>query len=56
MSINGAGDNVVNPNQATLIGRWVPGSRVQIMASSRHFPMLDEPESFNENLYSFLKS
>ncbi len=56
MSINGAADNVVNPNQATLIGRWVPGSRVQIMASSGHFPMLDEPESFNENLYSFLKS
>ncbi len=56
MSINGTKDNVVNPNQATLIGRWVPGSRVQIMASSGHFPMLDEPESFNENLYSFLKS
>jgi pimeloyl-ACP methyl ester carboxylesterase len=56
MSINGAADNVVNPNQATLIGRWVPGSRVEIMASSGHFPMLDEPESFNENLYSFLKS
>ncbi len=56
MSINGVGDNVVNPNQATLIARWVPGARIEMMPSSRHFPMLDEPEAFNERLYSFLKN
>jgi len=56
MSINGVGDNVVNPNQATLIARWVPGARIEMMPSSRHFPMLDEPEAFNERLYSFLEN
>jgi pimeloyl-ACP methyl ester carboxylesterase len=56
MSIHGAGDNVVNPDQATLIGRYVPGARVELMTHSRHFPMLDEPEGFNQRLHSFLKS
>jgi pimeloyl-ACP methyl ester carboxylesterase len=56
MSINGVGDNVVNPNQAALIARWVPGARIEMMPSSRHFPMLDEPEAFNERLYSFLEN
>jgi len=56
MSINGVGDNVVNPNQATLIARWVPGARIEMMPSSRHFPMLDEPEAFNERLHSFLEN
>lgn len=56
MSIHGVGDNVVNPNQAALIGRYVPGARVEMMPASRHFPMLDEPEAFNQRLYSFLKN
>jgi pimeloyl-ACP methyl ester carboxylesterase len=56
MSVHGVGDNVVNPNQATLIGRYVRGARVEMMARSRHFPMLDEPEAFNQRLYSFLKN
>jgi pimeloyl-ACP methyl ester carboxylesterase len=55
MSVHGVGDNVVNPNQAALIGRYVPGSRIEIMTQSRHFPMLDEPEAFNQRLHSFLK-
>ena len=54
MSIHGVGDNVVNPNQASLIARCVPGARVEMMSSSRHFPMLDEPKAFNECLHSFL--
>ncbi len=56
MSVNGVGDNVVNPNQATLIARCVPGARIEMMAHSRHFPMLDEPEAFNKRLRSFLKN
>jgi pimeloyl-ACP methyl ester carboxylesterase len=54
MSVHGVGDNVVNPNQADLIARYVSGARVEMMAHSRHFPMLDEPEAFNERLHSFL--
>jgi pimeloyl-ACP methyl ester carboxylesterase len=55
MSVHGVGDNVVNPDQATLIGRYVRGARIEMMPHSRHFPMLDEPESFNQRLHSFLK-
>jgi 3-oxoadipate enol-lactonase len=56
MSVHGVGDNVVNPDQAALIGRCVEGARVEMMAHSRHFPMLDEPESFNQRLHSFLRN
>ena len=54
MGIYGAGDNVVAPNQAELIADSAPFSRVKIMAGSKHFPMLDEPQAFNENLAEFL--
>lgn len=56
MSVNGVGDNVVNPDQAALIGRYVSGARIEMMPYSRHFPMLDEPEAFNERLHSFLRN
>ncbi len=56
MSVNGVGDNVVNPNQAAIIKRYVSGARIEMMAHSRHFPMLDEPEVFNERLHSFLRN
>ncbi len=55
MSVNGVGDNVVNPNQAAIIERYVPEARIEMMAHSRHFPMLDEPKAFNERLHSFLR-
>jgi len=54
MTIHGVGDNVVNPNQAALIRHYVRGARVEMMSHSRHFPMLDEPEAFNQCLDSFL--
>lgn len=56
MSVNGVGDNVVNPNQAAIIGRYVPEARIEMMPRSRHFPMLDEPAEFNQRLNSFLKN
>jgi pimeloyl-ACP methyl ester carboxylesterase len=54
MGIYGVGDNVVEPSQADLIEKSVPVSRIKMMAGSGHFPMLDEPESFNEYLAEFL--
>jgi pimeloyl-ACP methyl ester carboxylesterase len=54
MGIYGVGDNVVEPSQADLIERSVPVSRIKMMAGSGHFPMLDEPEAFNEYLAEFL--
>ena len=54
MGIYGAGDNVVSPSQADIISRTVPVSRVKMMPGSKHFPMLDEPEAFNNYLTEFL--
>lgn len=54
MGIYGAGDNVVAPTQANIISSSVPVSRVKLMAGSKHFPMLDEPQAFNANLAEFL--
>lgn len=54
MGIYGAGDNVVAPNQANLIAKNAPISKVTMMLGSGHFPMLDEPQAFNRNLAEFL--
>lgn len=54
MGIYGVGDNVVAPSQANVISRSAPISRVKMMSGSRHFPMLDEPEAFNDQLARFL--
>jgi pimeloyl-ACP methyl ester carboxylesterase len=54
MGIYGVGDNVVEPSQANIIDRSVPISRIKMMNGSRHFPMLDEPQAFNESLAEFL--
>jgi len=54
MGIYGVGDNVVAPNQATVITKYAPVSRIKIMSHSKHFPMLDEPQEFNNYLAEFL--
>lgn len=54
LGVFGAHDNIVNPNQSQLLARVVPHSRVEIMAKSRHFPMLDEPNRFIEIVQEFL--
>lgn len=54
MGIYGVGDNVVAPTQANVISNNAPVSRIRMMTGSRHFPMLDEPQSFNEQLADFL--
>lgn len=54
MGIYGVGDNVVQPSQANIIASNAPVSRVRMMSGSGHFPMLDEPAAFNEQLAEFL--
>jgi pimeloyl-ACP methyl ester carboxylesterase len=54
MGIYGVSDNVVQPSQANVIADTVPASRIAMMRGSGHFPMLDEPDAFNENLANFL--
>jgi pimeloyl-ACP methyl ester carboxylesterase len=54
IGIFGARDNIVNPDQADLMQQALPQARIEMMARSRHFPMLDEPERFNGILLDFL--
>jgi pimeloyl-ACP methyl ester carboxylesterase len=54
MGIYGVGDNVVAPSQANLITKQAPLSRIKMMTGSGHFPMLDEPQDFNNQLAEFL--
>jgi len=54
LGIYGRGDNIVNPNQAQVLKSGVTRARIRMMPESRHFPMLDEPESFRNALLSFL--
>lgn len=53
LGVYGRGDKIVDPRQAELF-RGIPVARVEMMAGSRHFPMLDEPEEFYSVLTDFL--
>lgn len=53
--IHGGRDNIVNPNQLDLFAD-VPMAEVVLMDRSRHFPFLEEADSFNEILLRFLKA
>ena len=54
MGIYGVSDNVVAPSQADLIVQQAVNSRIRMMTASGHFPMLDEPQAFNDQLADFL--
>ena len=54
LGVYGLTDVIVSPYQGKLISQHVKGSRVAMMAGSGHFPMLDEPEAFNNYLLDFL--
>lgn len=54
LGIYGQRDNIVAPQQAKLIAERMVCSQVSIMRGSKHFPMLDEPQTFNRSLADFL--
>lgn len=56
LGVFGVHDNIVNPNQAKLLAKGVPHARVEMMDSSRHFSMLDEPQKFIRIVKEFLAS
>jgi pimeloyl-ACP methyl ester carboxylesterase len=56
LGVFGVHDNIVNPNQSKLLAKGVPQAQVEMMPSSRHFPMLDEPERFVQVVQEFLAS
>ena len=54
LGIYGTGDYVVNPNQADVMAHYIPHAQVERFENSRHFPMQDEPQRFNQTLLHFL--
>lgn len=54
LGIYGVNDNIVSPNNATLLRDGAQMSQVAMMEKSRHFPMSDEPEAFINTLSYFL--
>ncbi len=53
--IHGAKDDIVNPDQVKIFEQiHVPAARVVVMPKCRHFPFMDDPETFNRLLFSFL--
>jgi pimeloyl-ACP methyl ester carboxylesterase len=54
LGVYGARDVLVNPNQHKVFSAGIPQSQVMYMPGSGHFPMLDEPELFNQGLREFL--
>ncbi|MCA9978824.1 MAG: hypothetical protein KC413_23855, partial [Anaerolineales bacterium] len=56
LGIYGMKDNIVSPNNAKLLNKNVQLNQVAMMAHSRHFPMIDEPETFMQTLGTFLQN
>ena len=54
MGIYGKSDIIVNPNQAGVLKQTAHHSQVELLAGSGHFPMIDEPDLFNQYLVDFL--
>lgn len=53
--IHGSEDDIVNPDQAEIFEQiYVPMAQVVVMDTCRHFPFMDDPESFNRILLDFL--
>lgn len=54
MGIYGDKDIVVHPEQWKLMRAGIPQARIERFPQAGHFPMLDEPQKFNEILLDFL--
>lgn len=54
MGIYGPKDKIVHPNQAEALRASVPAAHIAWFEQSGHFPMLDEPERFHNELRGFL--
>ena len=54
LGIYGISDVIVSPYQGKLINQYVKRSQVAMLSGSGHFPMLDEPDLFNQYLLDFL--
>ena len=56
LGVYGARDVLVNPNQHKVFEKGILQGEVLYLEDAGHFPMLDEPEQFNESLRKFLQN
>ncbi|MBM4422583.1 MAG: alpha/beta hydrolase [Chloroflexi bacterium] len=56
LGVYGVGDTIVHPKQYEPLKAGVPHAQIEVLRGSRHFPMIDEPETFNAVLKNFLDS
>ncbi len=54
LGIYGKQDIIVNPNQKDALKAGVKHAEISYFPDAGHFPMLDSPERFNENIRTFL--
>lgn len=54
LGIYGKRDIIVDPKQNEILKQGVKGANISWYADAGHFPMLDTPERFNQELRSFL--
>ncbi len=56
LGIYGKRDIIVNPNQSKLLKEGVKGAEISWYPDAGHFPMIDTPDRFIENLRMFLST
>jgi len=56
LGIYGKRDIIVNPNQNLVLKQGVKQAEISWYPDAGHFPMLDTPDRFNENLRTFLQA
>ncbi|MEZ4670181.1 MAG: alpha/beta hydrolase [Anaerolineae bacterium] len=56
LGIYGKRDLIVNPNQAKVLQQYAPHSKIAMYPDAGHFPMLDNPTRFHQNVRDFLNS
>lgn len=47
-------DIITPPQESCLLAEGIPGSRLEIISGAAHFPMLEQPATFNRLLSDFL--
>ena len=47
--------NIVSPQNAETFRQVIKSSQISLMGSSRHFPMIDEPDHFIDVVVKFLE-
>lgn len=54
--LRGDGDWLVSQEQVEATASRVPGSRIDVLAGTGHYPMIENPLEFNESVRTFLRA